>query len=88
MSKNDETRLEQHNWLFSNLERDHFHLTNGPGDNGWNHYVDIVDDEIASIFVLRWGVQKHSTKIERMLARESLLEDMERIGLRNRTSGM
>lgn len=62
-----EKSMDQIQWIKNNVPQGFFYF---PGNN----YVDIITDEDAEMFVLTFGIKRHSTKIERMIKRERELE--------------
>ena len=57
----------QLDWIWENIPRGLFRIT-GHG------YADIMSDEDAEMFMLVFGVKRHSTLLQRMIEREDYLE--------------
>ena len=82
LSEIGEQRMAQLHWCRKNIPS-YAHSVSATGV-----YVDFLDDEDAVAFSIKFGISKHSTLIERMIAREEKLERMEAWNLRHTTQGL
>ncbi len=82
LSIKEDIYLKQIAWITSNIDKDFYNMS------GENRFVDFINDDDAGIFIMKFGVKKDSTKIERMIALEEMLEKMESRNRRKSKQGM
>jgi hypothetical protein len=82
LDRDYEKLQEQLQWCRNNIPSSEYRATR------YHTFVDFVNEEDAMLFSLKFGMRKHSTLIERMIARESMYERMENLKTRDNQAGL
>lgn len=80
----EQQKLESKDWLLTNIPKNEYRLVT----ICYPYILDIMCEDDAIVFSIKFGIKKDSTKLERMIAREKIFEQLESMGTRTQKSGL